>query len=90
MSLLENANSERFPFLLDNYDAFVKENGKKAVDNAISTLFVRSIYPLVFDETGYAKFDMATLESRMDKFLDKDDQAYVYLRIAKARGEHRF
>lgn len=45
VSLLENAGSERFPFLLDHYDAFVKENGKKTVDDVLSVLFIRSIYP---------------------------------------------
>ena len=90
VSLLENAGSERFPFLLDHYDAFVKENGKKTVDDVLSVLFIRSIYPFVFDEADYDKSGMATLEGRMDRFLAKDDLAYVYLEMARARGEHRF
>ena len=40
-SLLEDANSERFPFLLENYDAFVKENGKDIVDQYISVMYIR-------------------------------------------------
>lgn len=89
-SLLHDANSERFPFLLENYDAFVKENGKEVVDQYISIMYIRTIYPFLFDNKGYEKFDVQRIERIMHDYLANTDVAFVYLDLAKARGEKRY
>ena len=89
-SLLEDANSERFPFLLENYDAFVKENGKDIVDQYISVMYIRILYPFLFDDKGYEKFNIQKVEKKMHNYLAETDVAFVYLNLAKARGEKRY
>lgn len=76
--------------MLENYDAFVKENGKEVVDQYISIMYIRTIYPFLFDNKGYEKFDVQRIERIMHDYLANTDVAFVYLDLAKARGEKRY
>lgn len=89
-TLLSDAGSERFPFLLENYDAFVKESGREEVNAFISLMYIRVIYPYLFDEKGYERLNAGKLREDLGRFLPGTDVAFTYLAMAEARGEKRY
>lgn len=89
-SLLQDANSEHFPFLLENYDVFVKENGKEVVDPFVSVMYIRVIYPYLFDDKGYEQLNADKLRKEIGRFLPETDVVFTYLKLAEARGEKRY
>lgn len=87
--VVEDIHAVYFDFLLKHYEEFVKENGRETVNQLISLLTVRAIYPYLFDPKGYEDFDVKAVEEVMKRYLLPDDVAFSYLSAAKARGEGR-
>ena len=89
-SLLSDASSERFPFLLRHYDVFVKESGYDIVEQFVGNMYIRELIPYLFDNKGYGELDIKTKGQEMNCYLADTNDAFTYLALAKARGEKRY
>ena len=87
--VVDNINTGYYKFLLQHYDEAVSENGKETVNQWISVLLIRAMYPYLFNTEGYESLDMAEIKRQMDTYLEESDAAYAYYEATKARGEGR-
>ena len=87
--VVENINTSYYRYLLNHYDEAVAENGKEKVNQWVSLLIIRALYPYLFNDEGYETLDMTEIKRQMDTYLADDDAAYAYYEATKARGEGR-
>ena len=87
--VVENINTGYYRQLLAHYDEAVAENGRETVNQWISVLLIRAMYPYLFNTEGYESLDMDEIKRQMDTYLDTNDVAYAYYEATRARGEGR-
>lgn len=89
MLFSQDDNSEKwFQFLLDNKDAFVKENGQDIVNSVYEAQFQQKLFPLVLSSESYTAEKVAQAYSQIKQSgIAADATPYKLYEMAKLRGE---
>lgn len=89
LAKMRNPEDEYFTYLVNNKATFVKANGAESVEKAISNLLNGFLFDYVVGNKTYdaAKFlDYYLLMQKSG--LSSNDNAFVFYKFAKYRGEH--
>lgn len=82
-------NSDKFRFLVENRDEFVKNNGREKVDRAIGGAYWRELYPYTGGKETYDKGKLLDLYIDIQKSgLPDSSDVYAMYYIVKYRGEN--
>ncbi len=78
-----------FTYLSNNKDKFVKENGEEKTNKLISDIFTKKYFQLSLSNKEYKAQEMLDMYLLMQKLgVAENDQAYVFYKFAKFRGEN--
>lgn len=80
-----------YKYLVSHKDLFVKENGEKAVDNYLSSLFSSEVLSLATEDTDYDAARMDKLEQEMkEASLPDTCLVSIVYGIGKLRGQKKY